>query len=274
MPQMIGHGRGGVRIIDVLTHRTGLEPVYSTPYPPQTWDECRQVVSDSRMGERSMPGRDAFYQEVLYWYILGEFIRNVDGRSIPQYSREVLLKDSWLSGSIIFGRDILIDGRFEHVVPIRFGSADGVGAMDYVPIGPRHDAQEGWRSGMTTFGSARSAALFLTAGSHLHLPPGTLAMPYRIGQMDGYFRSIRDWGLGVMIESKRWGPASVVFSRRASHHTFGHVAGIPPVAVLTDPDIGLVVGLTGSGDFNAMANKHFLRHLINGVYEDLTAEGL
>ena len=142
------------------------------------------------------------------------------------------------------------------------------------------DPQRGWRGGVNTFGSIRAIAAFLAAlpGGHDFQPDGVfhglpaIAAPWRTGLPDRYFRHVRDWGLGVMLESARWGRRSVVFTDLASPRTYGHVARAG-IAAFVDPVQRVAGGVFGSGQLDAVQTRYFLRSACTAIHRQATQVG-
>jgi CubicO group peptidase (beta-lactamase class C family) len=247
IPELTGQGRDGIRLRDVLTHQTGFPPMPTRPeYARASWDDAfRSAIEVSGDGPVE-PGGAACYQEWRYWFLLGEFITRVTGRPVPDVVRSAVLAPLGLDREIVPGR-----------------------------AAPR-DPQRGWRGGVTTFGSVRAVAAFLAAlpGGPDFQPDGVfhdlpeIAAPWRVGLVDTHFVGIRDWGLGVMLESVRWGRRSLVFSRYASARTYGHVARKGIVAFV-DPVHGLAGAVLGSGNLDGIETRYFLRSACTAIYQEL-----
>ena len=253
IPELDGRGRERIRLRDVLTHQTGYPPLPTRPeLVAANWDDGFDRAVEVPAGERIEPGGEACYQEWRYWYLLGEFITRITGRPVPDVVRSDLLRPLGLDNEIVLGQD------------------------------PYHgsDPQRGWRGGVNTFGSIRAIAAFLAAlpGGHDFQPDGVfhglpaIAAPWRTGLPDRYFRHVRDWGLGVMLESARWGRRSVVFTDLASQRTYGHVARAG-IAAFVDPVQRVAGGVFGSGQLDAVQTRYFLRSACTAIHRQATQVG-
>jgi CubicO group peptidase (beta-lactamase class C family) len=92
----------------------------------------------------------------------------------------------------------------------------------------------------------------------------------RVGLFDETFRHTMDWGLGLIIDSNRYGADTVPygFGRYASERAFGH-GGAQSSIGFCDPARELVVaivfgGMPGEGKHNAR-----MRAVLAALYEDL-----
>jgi CubicO group peptidase (beta-lactamase class C family) len=250
IPELAGQGRERIRLRDVLTHQTGFPPMPTRPeLLTATWAEAFQHALEVPDGEMVEPGGNACYQEWRYWYLLGELITRFTGRTVPETVRTKVLQPLGLDREIVLG------------------TAHG---------SPSTDQQLGWRGGVTTFGSIRAVTAFLAAipggpnstpdGLFYGLPP--MAAAWRTGIPDRYFSCVRDWGLGVMLESHNWGRRSVVFSPLASPRTYGHLAR-KGIATFVDPVHRIAVGILSAADLTPIETMYFLRSAGTAAYRSL-----
>jgi CubicO group peptidase (beta-lactamase class C family) len=247
IPDLAGRGRERIRLRDVLTHQTGFPPMATRPeLVTAGWAEAFRYAVEVPDGETVEPGGAACYQEWRYWYLLGEFISRVTGRSVPEAVRTTVLRPLGLDREIVLG------------------ALDGSACTDQ---------QRGWRGGVTTYGSVRAVTAFLAAipggpnfqrdGLFYRLPP--VAVPWRTGLPDRYFSCVRDWGLGVMLESHTWGRRSLVFSRLASPRAYGHVAR-KGIATFVDPVNRVAGGILSTTELSPVETRYFLRSACTAIY--------
>jgi CubicO group peptidase (beta-lactamase class C family) len=250
IPELTGQGRERIRLRDVLTHQTGFPPM-STHAGLVTagWSEAFRHAVEVPDGEVVEPGGEACYQEWRYWYLLGELITRLTGRTVPEAVRTKVLQPLGLDREIVLG------------------AADGSTPTDQ---------QRGWRGGITTFGSVRAITALLAAvpGGPYFQPDGVFyGLPavvtrWRTGMPDRYFSCVRDWGLGVMLESHGWGRRSVVFSPLASPGTYGHVAR-KGITTFVDPVHRIAVGILSTADLTPIETLYFLRSAGTAVYRSV-----
>lgn len=257
--ELAGPPSGAIRIIDVLTHRIGFAPLPGdVAWLARDWDDCMQSIYGTLRDPESSPGSEACYQESRYWFLLGEIIYRISGKGVHHFLRDLAGTHLALRGMFFGPAELQESGRLGDVVTIggRTHPLTGLTAAD------KHG---GWRGGATVYSSMRAMAEFMGGLMTLR---GDMVKPIRAGMTDAYFGNIRDWGLGVMIESRRWGGVSTVFSSYASPRAYGHVARMSLIA-FCDPSNDLLVGIAGDGEPNAMTNKYFLRSACNAIYKDL-----
>jgi CubicO group peptidase (beta-lactamase class C family) len=242
IPEFGGQGREAIQIRHVLTHETGYRDSPQLPTGVTNsdwWDEFRQICLQPLPAP---PGTVAHYQEARFWFLLGGIVTRLAGRSVPDVMGEEYLRRTG---------DML--GRTK-------------------PSGHESNGQKGWRGGIDSYASARGLARFMRS-----LAVGPLATVtkgigdrQRTGRHDEYYRCVRDWGLGVMLESRQWGAASVVFSRMASTSTFGHTSRSPVVAMY-DPEADLAVAVVGDRGVDEMVNKFIMRSACTSIYRSLAS---
>ena len=92
----------------------------------------------------------------------------------------------------------------------------------------------------------------------------------RVGLFDETFKHVMDWGLGLIVDSNRYGADTVPYGYGpySSPRTFGH-GGSQSSVGMADPEHALVVcvafnGLPGEGKHDIR-----LRRFMAAVYEDL-----
>ena len=87
--------------------------------------------------------------------------------------------------------------------------------------------------------------------------------------LDETFGQVMDWGLGFLLDNKRYGPAIPYgYGRHASARTFGH-SGKESSTGFADPDAGLVVTVVFNGMPGEPKHDRRLRHVTAAIYEDL-----
>ena len=92
----------------------------------------------------------------------------------------------------------------------------------------------------------------------------------RVGMMDVTFKHVVDWGLGTIIDSKRYGDETVPYGygRYASDATVGH-GGSQSSVGFADPAHALAVGCYFNGMPGETAHQKRLHRVLAALYEDL-----
>jgi CubicO group peptidase (beta-lactamase class C family) len=97
-----------------------------------------------------------------------------------------------------------------------------------------------------------------------------LVRPQRVGMYDHTFRHVMDWGLGLIVNSNRYGADTVPYGygRHASPSTFGH-SGAQTSCGFADPEHDLVVAWVCNGAPGEPAHQARQRALNTAIYRDL-----
>ena len=134
------------------------------------------------------------------------------------------------------------------------------------------------RPGGSAWGPARELGRFyaalLAGGSadgHSILRPATvewLRTRHLVGMLDETFNIRLDRGLGVVVDSKRYGSASAWFGSHCSEETFGH-GGFRCSVGFADPTHRLAVAIVFNGMPSDAAHEARIRATLDGLYGDL-----
>ncbi|MBX3438637.1 MAG: beta-lactamase family protein, partial [Planctomycetaceae bacterium] len=117
VPAFAENGKDQVTVKHLLTHTAGLRAVV-TGWPNDSWSEILGRICRTRLRDGWIPGRRAAYDRDNSWFVLGEIVRRLEGRSIDVVVREDIMRplgmqDSWMAIS----PDVLdaYGDRFGHV---------------------------------------------------------------------------------------------------------------------------------------------------------------
>lgn len=276
IPEFAAKNKETVTVRHLLTHTAGLRPV-TTGWPKQSWDEIIAKICQASTRMNWVPGEKAGYDPARSWFILGEIVRRIDGRMIDQYVREQILEplgmvDSWLA------------------IPEQLHEAYGkrIGVMFHVIDGelrPTKSHQTEVCAAPSPGGSMRGPASQLGKFYEMLLRGGVTASGenilsrdlvdsmtsrVRVGMYDETFQHQIDFGLGVIINSNRYGAETVPygFGRYASDKAFGH-GGAQSSIGFADPQHRLVVAAVANGCPGEELHNARFRELNSAIYEDL-----
>jgi CubicO group peptidase (beta-lactamase class C family) len=222
------------------------------------------------------PGEKAGYHLFTSWYILGELVRRYDGRPFSDYVRQEIflplgMRDSWIgmtNDAIARYADRLGSMPLTEKSPAaahRYDSPAGMTAC--IPggnaRGPMHDLGRFYQ--MLLGGGQLDGARVLSSAS-----VEQMTTPQRVGMYDETFKHVMDWGLGLIIDSNRYGAATVPYGygRHASPRTFGH-GGSQSSTGFADPERKLVVAAVFAGMPGDRQHDARMRAFVEAVYEDL-----
>jgi CubicO group peptidase (beta-lactamase class C family) len=277
IPEFAAHGKEGITIRHLLTHTAGIR-MLDVGWPQDSWDQIIARICARKPEPRWPPGEKAGYHTASSWFILGEIIRRIDGRTFDRYVREEIfgplgMRDCWVGMPL---------DRF-----LAYQEAGRIGAMWETdkPGAPSYggDTEEKCTTihpGGNGYGPVRELGRFyemlLNRGSfqgrRLLLPQTVEALTsrQREGIVDATFTHIVDWGLGFILDSKRYDVETTPYGygHFASDRTFGH-SGARSSTAFADPEHGLVVALVFNGMPGNEQHERRIRAALDAVYQDL-----
>ena len=272
IPEFGVNGKEAVTLRHVLTHTAGFRGPLNN-FAPGPWAAILDRVDALKQEPGWAAGEKAGYHVGSSWFVLGELVGRLDGRTFDVYVRDEVLrpvgaKDS--SVGMTVDEAAALGDRFAVVTPDFPGNhGDGV----TVP-----------RPGANARGPVRDLALLydslLNHDGRL-LPPELsrqMTARQREGMFDETFKQTVDWGWGLKLDSKRHaamngGKAETYgYGPHASDPTFGH-SGNQCGCAFADPAHDLVVAWVVNG-MPGEAKHQARQDAINAaVYEDLNLAG-
>jgi len=275
IPEFAAAGKADITIKHILTHTAGFRWL-DTGWPDAPWDDVITRICAMPLEPNWIPGLRAGYHIETSWFILGELIRRLDGRSYDRYVRDAIfgpldMADSWVGMPI--ERYRAYNGR----IGIMYNTAQGQCA----PTGFDTEAAcAACRPGGGGRGPIRELGHFyemlLNGGSRGDiriLRPETVTLltaRHRVGMMDETFQHRMDWGLGFIPNSNQYGPQTVPYGYglHASPMAFGH-SGAQSSTGFADPAHGLVATVVFNGMPGEPKHNRRIRRLLTALYEDL-----
>jgi CubicO group peptidase (beta-lactamase class C family) len=276
IPEFGMKGKEPITLRHALTHtggfRTGV-PNWGT----ETWEQTICLICERPLEPGWIIGRTAGYHQVTAWYILGELIRRVDGRTYDRYVRDEIflplaMNDSWVGMPAEKLREY--GNRF---VPMYQTSK---GELEANWIGNSAEGTVMPRPAGNGRGPIRELARFyemLLAKGSLDgariLSPQTIeagVARHRVGLLDKTFEHVIDWGLGFILNSNQYGMETLPYGYggHASPRTFGH-SGSQSSCAFADPEHELVVAWACNGMPGEPKHQSRQRAINTAIYEDL-----
>jgi CubicO group peptidase (beta-lactamase class C family) len=276
IPEFGIKGKELITIRHVLTHTGGFRGGVNN-WGTESWAHILAAICERPIEPGWVVGRTAGYHPVTGWYILGEIIRRIDGRTYDRFVRDEIflplgMEDSWVG---------MPAPQFR-----AYGSR----------IAPMYDTSKGelnsnWianeeagnvmpRPGGNGRGPVRELGRFyemLLAKGSLDgariLWPQTveaLVARHRVGVLDKTFDHVIDWGLGFIINSNQYDIDTLPYGYgpHASPRTFGH-SGSQSSCAFADPEKELVVAWASNGMPGEAKHQPRQRAINTSVYEDL-----
>ncbi|MEX0718803.1 MAG: serine hydrolase domain-containing protein [Planctomycetaceae bacterium] len=276
VPEFAHGGKENVTIRQILTHTAGFANA-ETGWPRASWEETIAAVCAAAL--ESPPGERAAYHPQSSWFILGEIVRRFAGRPFGEAVRADIFEPLGMTSSWCGMPAGSPSRELDRIGTLWQRSRQGLDATDW-DVPPRLTAPS---PGSNCRGPVRELAHFyrmLLRDGELDgvrlLQPETvreLVRPRRVGMYDETFRHVVDFGLGVLVDSKRHGAETIPygFGRHASSRTFGH-GGAQSSIGFCDPERELVVVWVANGLIGEPRHQRRNREINEAVYEDVGSE--
>jgi CubicO group peptidase (beta-lactamase class C family) len=279
IPEFAARGKTEISTRHLLTHTGGFRDV-DTGWPRADWMETLRRACAATLEDGWLVGKSAGYHVASSWFVLGELLRRLDGRPFPEILRREVCQP--------LGMTDVWNGMPEDVWHLH---GQRIGRMEQLERGetrelPWHDFAHcsAAAPGGNTRGPARQLGRFyqcLLNGGVLDgvriLNPETvddLTARHRLGAFDQTLQHVVDFGLGLIIDSNRYGAETVPYgySRYCSERTFGH-GGSQSSIGFADPEYGLVVCYVANRRVGEPRHQKRHREIVNAIYEDLGLDG-
>jgi CubicO group peptidase (beta-lactamase class C family) len=275
IPEFACGGKENVTIRHLLTHTGGFRNV-ETGWPEVPWDEIINRIAASPLEPNWIVGRTAGYHTTTSWFILGEILARVTGLAYVEAMQEELFKPlGMMETSAALPPDQ--QARYRQRLGWLYAREQGeLKPLEWnTPI--RCAAPS---PGANTRGPIRELAHFYemllndgeSANGQVLSPQSVAAMTarHRVGEFDHTLAHVVDFGLGVILDSNRYGAETVPYGygKYCSPRTFGH-GGAQSSQGWCDPECGLVVTYFFNGRPGEAQNNKRTRTLNEAIYEDL-----
>lgn len=276
IPEFACGGKSTITIRHLLTHTGGFRNI-ETGWPDTSWSQMIARICESPIEPNWIPGQRAGYHLASSWFVLGEIVRRIDGRSFDDYLRQEICQPLEL-GSIWNGMPKeLVQELGSQIAPM-FVSEAGSDLRQWELSDPRIATV--CAPGGNTRGTARDLGRFYEALLDIRRGEPSLVLksesvaeltrPQRVGKFDETFQHVIDFGLGFVLNSQKYGPATVPygFGPVASDDSFGHGGSQSSIA-FADPDRGLVVVIVCNGRPGEGRHQRRMRGILTALENDL-----
>lgn len=274
IPEFARDGKEKITLRQLLTHTAPIRRADKIA-PNLAWAEIIARICATPVEADWAPGEKAGYSTAAGWFLLGEIIQRVSGRTFREYmSMEIFeplgMHDSgfgldpeqvpelsnrlqWMHNTASGQPQKLPLENPEHVQLVRPGSS---------ARGPIHELARFYRCLMAD-GTIDSQQIFAPATVQ------EFTRRQRTGMFDQTFMHKIDFGLGFVVNSYRYG-AEVPYNYGpfASPETFGH-SGMESSCAFADPAHNLVVAWVFNGLCGSRAHHQRARAMNTAIYEDL-----
>lgn len=276
LPEFTGPGTENITIWNLLTHTAGLKPIL-TGFPDHSWDDIVKKICTAGLKRDQSPGAEIGYDPGRTWFLLGEILQRLEKRSIAEIVRQDVLEPLGMSNTWLAMPEAEFDAHPE-LIGISYTSKGGL----LTPTRGHH--REGVTKpapGSNMRGPIRELGWFYESLLRQGMTPGgsTLLRPETVEEMtsrqreaklDTSFQRVIDFGLGVIINSRKYGGGTVPYGygQFASDATFGH-GGSQSSIGFADPVHKVVVAAIANGMPGDEQHNLRFHNLLTAIYEDL-----
>lgn len=276
IPEFVTGGKEGITIRHLLQHTGGFRQADRIA-ENLSWEETLQRICETPLEANWIPGEQAGYQMYSSWIVLGDVVQRISGQPFSSQIRNRVfgplgMNDSWIG---------MPSTAFQNY-------GDRIGWMHATERGSVV-AKADWNSeagcercrpGSNGRGPIRELGWFYESLLGLRQPTGSaiiktetideLTRRSRVGLHDRTFQHRIDWGLGFIVNSRRYGAETVPygFGLHASDETFGH-SGAQSSCAFADPEHDLVVAWICNGMPGPARHHRRALELNTAIYEDL-----
>jgi CubicO group peptidase (beta-lactamase class C family) len=297
VPEFGRHGKQGITVRHLLTHRGGFRPADRLP-EDLSWADTLARICDTPLEPGWTPGHTTGYHLSSSWFVLGEIVRRVDGRPFERYAREELheplgMKDTWIGmppevfrryGNRIAWMHVTESGTLKSHPS--WNTEAGCAACRPGSNGRGPIRELGWfyegllavledrpvAGGAEKSAHAASRPRLRAGGGHFLRPETVqnLIARHRTSAPDRTFNHALDWGLGFLLNSSPHSRLHLpyAYGRHASPRAFGH-SGAQSSTGFADPAHGLVVAWAFNGMPAERLHQRRARDVNSAIYEDL-----
>ena len=279
LPHFAAHGKSYITIRHLLTHTAGIRTA-RFKYPQDDWDTIIAAICDAQPEWEA--GEEGGYHTQTTWFLLGELVHLVDGRSIDQYVREEIflpltMQDCWLGMPPETYRGYESAGRLFDMPNTATGEFKPAPMTSF-------DWSTRPRPGGNCMGPIRQLVTFyemLLNGGERNgtriLKEETVAQMtqrQRADMLDHTFKQTVDCGLGLAINSAHHAPKDAWhripygYGPHASPDTFGH-GGAQSSIAFADPEHQLAVAIVFNGMPGEAKHQQRINPIPEALYEDL-----
>jgi CubicO group peptidase (beta-lactamase class C family) len=275
VPEFAQNGKEAVTVRHVLTHTGGFRTAEPATMLP-TWEGRVAGICAARLEEGWVPGQKAGYHPNSGWVMLGEIVRRVTGIPFERYARSNIFEPLGMTDSLAMATaelaasygsrwgELHLTGNSQRAVHSAYSTEASVNVLrpGGTLRGPARDLGRLYE--MLLQGGALDGVRVISGES-----AAAITSPQRAGMFDETFKHTLDWGLGVIIDSKKYGPgAPYGYGPHASPRTFGH-GGSQSSVGFGDPEYGLAVAVIFNGLPGEARHDRRLKRVTAAIYDDL-----
>lgn len=272
-PAFAKDGKEAITIAHFLTHTAGLEDV-KTGWPHSDYDHIIERFCAAGLKENWIPGQRAAYSPSATWVLLGEIIARLTGMSFEQFVQKEILDVVGMQQTVFVhrGRSEEFDGQLQMYDRDKGDLKISVYVdrlLTGIPLpgsciaGPASDLRKFYD---TLRSDASSENPKLLNSESLK----QLVTRHRKDLVDETFQHKIDFGLGVIMNSNRFGVKTVPYGygENSSDEAFGH-GGSQSSIGFADPKRELSLVMIANGRPGEGQHQRRFRLMLAALEEDL-----
>lgn len=276
IPEFAQNGKSVITTRHILTHTGGFRDGDKVS-EHRDWESAIARVCAAPLDQDAVPGKTAAYHINGSWFILGELIRRLDGRTPDRFVRDEICEPAGMSDTWMALPEDVLNRNRDRLGLLHLTSPPSVELHPYL------NRERAWtqpRPGSSLRGPTRDLVRFYSMllnegqidGRQILSSDTVRQMTarQRAGQFDLTFQHVIDWGWGLIINSNRHGKSTVPygFGLHASDDAFGH-GGMQSASGFADPEHGLAVAWVCNGMPGEKFHQLRAREINTAIYEDL-----
>ena len=273
IPEFACHGKEEITFTHLLTHTCGIRNI-QVRWENHSWDELIAKICELPVEEDWTIGQSAGYHVATSWMILGEAIQRISGQKVADFIEEEIFSPLDMNNSFLDCSKEEWQEKQEQIAPFF-----DTWSRPRIQRDKFNDSLNNCKPGSSGRGPIRELGIFMemlfAKGDFDGIEVlkdetiDVLTSPYRQGMVDQTFGQVIDWGLGIMLDSKKYGkPYPYNFGPFCSETTFGH-NGNQSSAAYVDPENDLVICFAFNGMPGEINHQTRLDAINRAIYEDL-----
>ncbi len=276
LPEFAGGGKHVLTIRHLLTHSHGLHGVRHDG-PLHDWDEVLGTIASAELPGDWQPGERGAYDPTNGWFALGEVVSRLVGEPFHRAVRTLVLDPFELEDVYCGIEPAEVPAVADRLGVLYERSRDGLKPRDWMLD---EAALAAASPGGNFRGPVRQLGRFYEHLARARRGHGATVLGgsvvqrktsrHREGLHDETFQQTIDFGLGVIVNSKRYGQPVVAYGYgpHASDHAFGH-GGVQSSIGFHDPDHHLTVAWITNGQVGEPRHRQRNWAVNTAIYEDL-----
>lgn len=269
LPGFARNGKAAITLEQILTHTAGFRGPLNN-FAAGSWEQIIERVFALKQEPSWTPGEKAGYHIGSSWFVLGELVRVLSGMPFDRFVITNIFSPLGVTAFVGMSDDEF-ERHADQIIPMwqtekQPPSDDWPGNSRQATTTARPGANG--RGPISSLGRVYESLLFDERILSRSMADA-LSHARRVGMFDETFKQKLDWGLGVMIDSKKYaGEHAYGYGRHASARTFGH-SGNQSSCAFADPEHRLVVAWATNGMPGEIAHQQRQRAINAAIYEDL-----